>query len=248
MFRIAGGARNTMKCRTFVLATIAAAALAPNIFASDCVSTTDCTYIFDVHNSGPTTFGSGPYGTLELTLQGSDILVNIDLANGFGLINTGFPNGGGTDYAFGFNDNLAASTFTYTAFTPNTYSGGTTSAGTFQFDGFGDFDRAAGTTSLANNAGSNTLSFLITSSAGFTSIQNIVGQSTGGTPVYFVADVFYNGTNNPGTGCAQGASCTGLIGVSTLNGFNNTVPEPVTSTLVGMGLVSIFFLRRRILG
>ena len=239
-----------MKRGTFVLAMIAAAAFAPNIFASDCVSTTDCTYTFDVHNSGPTTFGSGPYGTLELTLQGSDILVNIDLANGFGLINSGFPGGGGTNYAFGFNDNLAASTFSYTAFTPNTYSGGTTSAGTFSFDGFGDFDRAAATTSLANNAGSNTLSFLITSSAGFTSIQNIVSQSTGNgaTPVYFVADVFYNGTNNPGTGCAQGSSCTGLIGVSTLNGFSNTVPEPLSSALVGPGLVSLFFLRRRIRG
>jgi hypothetical protein len=198
-----------------------------------------------VHNSGPTTFGSGPYGTLELTLQGSNILVNIDLANGFGLINTGFPNGGGTDYAFGFNDNLAAANFSYSGFTPSTYSGGTTSAGTYQFDGFGDFDRAAATTSLANTAGSNTLSFLITRTGGFTSIQNIVSQSTGGTPVYFVADVFYNGTLTPGTGCPAGAGCTGLIGVSTLNGFSSTVPEPVTSTLVGTGLVALFFLRRR---
>lgn len=235
-----------MKRWTFVLAMIAAAATAPSVFASDCVSTTDCTYTFDVHNSGPTTFGSGPYGTLELTLQGSNILVNIDLANGFGLINSGFPNGGGTNYAFGFNDNLAAASFSYSGFTPNTYSGGTTTAGAYQFDGFGDFDRAAATTSLANTAGSNTLSFLITRSGGFTSIQNIVSQSTGGTPVYFVADVFYNGTNTPGTGCPQGAGCTGLIGVSTLNGFSNTVPEPVTSALVGTGLLSLFFLRRRI--
>lgn len=214
---------------------IAAGTIAPSVFATDCQSTFDCTYTFDVHNTGPTTFGAGPYGTLELTLQGSDILVNIDLADGFGLINTGFPNGLGTSYAFGFNDNLAAASFSYSDFTPNTYSGGTTSAGTYQFDGFGDFDRAAATTSLANNAGSNTLSFLITRSGGFTSIQNIVGQSTGGTPVYFVADVYFSGS-------------TGLIGVSTLNGFSNNVPEPVTSALVGTGLLSLLFLRRRIRG
>jgi hypothetical protein len=225
-----------MKRGTFVLAMIAAA-IAPNTFASDCVSTTDCTYTFDVHNTGPTTFGSGPYGTLELTLQGSDILVNIDLANGFGLINSGFPNGGGTSYAFGFNDNLSAANFIYSNFTPNTYSGGTTTAGTYQFDGFGDFDRAAATTSLGNTSGSNTLSFLITRTGGFSSIQNLVSQSTGSgaTPVYFVADVYFNGS-------------TGLIGVSSLNGFSSTVPEPVTSALVGTGLVSLFFLRRRIRG
>ena len=245
MLRTAGGARNNVKCRTLVLATIAAAALAPSVFAANCVSTTDCTYTFDVHNSGPTTFGAGSFGTLELTLQGSNILVNIDLANGFGLINTGFPNGNATQYAFGFNDNLAAANFSYSAFTPSTYSSGTTTAASYQFDGFGDFDRSAATTALANTAGSNTLSFLISRSGGFTSIQNLVGQSTGGTPVYFVADVYYNGTNTPGTGCPQGASCTGLIGVSTLNGFSNTVPEPVTSALVGTGLLAVFFLRRR---
>jgi hypothetical protein len=205
-----------MKRETLALTILAAFAIAPGVYASNCVSTTDCKYTFDVHNVGPTTFGSGPYGTLELTLVGSNILVNIDLANGFGLITTGFPAGPGTNYSIGFNDNLAAANFSYSNFTPNTYNSGTTAAGSYQFDGFGDFDRAAATTALGNTSGSNTLSFLITRSGGFTSIQNIVSQSTGNgaTPVYFVADVFYNGTNNPGSGCPQWSGCTGLIGVT----------------------------------
>jgi len=236
------------RCRFGALA-FAALMVVPSGFAATCLSATDCTYTFDVHNSGPTTFGSGPYGTLELTLQADNtIKVTIDLADGFGLINTGFPNGGGTNYGFGFNDALAAANFAYGSYSPNTYTGGTTTAGSYQFDGFGDFDRAAANTSVANTAGANVVSFVITRTGGFNSVQNLVGLSTGtNAPVYFVADVFYNGTNTPGTGC-PGSGCTGLIGVSSLNGPSGTVPEPVTSGLVGTGLISLFFLRRRVRG
>ena len=223
------------------LAVGAAAIVAPSAQASVCSDAKSCTFTFDVHNDGPTTFGSGPYGTLGLVLNGDNtITATIDLADGFGLINTGFPNGGGTNYGFGFNDNLTAANFSYGSYNPNTYNGGTTAAGSYQFDGFGNFDRAAANTSLGNTAGANVVSFVITRVGGFDSVQNLVGQSSGG--LYFAADVFYNGTNTPGTGCANGASCTGLIGVS---GAGSPVPEPISSALVGTGLISLFFLRRR---
>src|SRR5205823_8766111 len=100
-----------------------------------------------------------------------------------------------------------------------------------------------------NTAGANVVSFVITRTGGFNSVQNLISLSTGNNPVYFAADVFYNGTNTPGTGCPQGSGCTGLIGVSSQNGFtSNTVPEPVNSALVGSGLSSLFFLRRRVRG
>lgn len=38
----------------------------------------------------------------------NSITATIDLVDGFGLINTGFPNGRGTNYGFAFNDNLGA--------------------------------------------------------------------------------------------------------------------------------------------
>ena len=225
---------------TLSVFAVVAMAMIPSAKASVCSDANDCLFTFDIHNSGPTTFGGGPYGTLELQLVGSTIKATIDLADGFGLINTGFPNGSATSYAFGFNDNLADATVSYGTFNPNTYSGGTANQGTFQFDGFGDFDRAAATTSLANTAGANVLSFVMTRAGGFNSVQNLVGANNNG--IYFVADVFYNGTNTPGTGCPAQSSCTGLIGVS---GAGTVTPEPVSSVLIGTGLCSLFFLRRR---
>jgi hypothetical protein len=228
-----------MKRHLLSLTISAAVIIVPSAKASVCDATT-CTFTFDVHNSGPTTFGSGPYGTLNLLLVGDTIQATIDLADGFGLVNTGFPNGSATRYGFAFNDNLDAADFSYSSYNPSTYNGGTTTAGAYQFDGFGNFDRAAADTDLGNSAGANVVSFIITRVGGFNSVQNLVGLSSGN--IYFAADVFYNGTNTPATGCAQGASCTGLIGVS---GGGSPVPEPISSALVGTGLISLFFLRRR---
>jgi len=147
-----------MKRHLLCLAISTAGVMAPSAKASVCSDANNCTFTFDVHNVGPTTFGSGPYGTLSLVLNGDNtITATIDLADGFGLINTGFPNGPGTAYGFAFNDNLADATFSYSAFTSG-YSGGTANQGTFQFDGFGDFDRAAANTSLGNTAGANVVS------------------------------------------------------------------------------------------
>jgi hypothetical protein len=229
-----------MKHHLLFMAVSAAVIMVPSASASICSDANDCTFTFDVHNVGPTTFGAGPYGTLNLQLVGNTIQATIDLADGFGLINTGFPNGGGTNYGFGFNENLAAADFSYSSYNPNTYNGGTTTAGTYQFDGFGDFDRAAANTDLANTGGANMVSFIITRTGGFNSVQNLVGQSSGN--IYFAADVFYNGTNTPGSGCPTQSSCTGLIGVSE---GGSPVPEPISSALVGTGLISLFFLRRR---
>ena len=229
-----------MKRAMFILGVLVTAMTIPSAQASICADVNHCTFDFDIHNVGPTTFGSGPYGTVDLLLVGNTIQFTIDLAPGFGLINTGFPAGGGTNYAFAFNDNLAAANFAYGSYNPGTYSGGTTAAGTYQFNGFGDFDRAAATTDLANTAGANVLTFIVTRTGGFNSVQNLIGLSSNN--IYFAADVFYNGTNSPGTGCPQGAGCTGLIGVS---GGAPPVPEPVTSGLVGTGLISLFFLGRR---
>ena len=83
-----------MKRHLLSLAICAVAIMVPSAKASVCDATT-CTYTFDVHNVGPTTFGSGPYGMLNLLLNiDNTITATIDLADGFGLINTGFPNGG----------------------------------------------------------------------------------------------------------------------------------------------------------
>jgi hypothetical protein len=44
------------------------------------------------------------------------------------------------------------------------------------------------------------------------------------------------------------SGCVGTIGVAGCHPTNPPVPEPVTSGLVGTGLISLFFLRRRVRG
>ena len=155
-----------MRRAIFILAVLVTSMTLPSAQASICADVNHCTFDFDIHNVGPTTFGSGSYGTVDLLKVGSTIQITIDLAPGFGLINTGFPNGGGTKYAFAFNDNLAAANFAYGSYNPVTYSGGTTAAGSYQFDGFGDFERAAATTDLPNSGGANVVSFIVTRTGG----------------------------------------------------------------------------------
>src|SRR5215471_19095510 len=89
-----------MRLRAFAIAfAIGTLLYVPSLSADSCASTTDCTYQFTIHNTGPTNFGSGGYGTVNLSLVSStQIKVIIDLADGFKLISTGFPG------AFGFNE------------------------------------------------------------------------------------------------------------------------------------------------
>jgi hypothetical protein len=118
--------------------------------------------------------------------------------------------------------------------------------GDLNFDGFGFFDDAAATTgpSAGNVSAVHDLTFTISRSLGFTSIQQLVELNSGGDGnVYFTADVF-----DTQCGSSTNTACTGLIGVGTLSGFSGTVPEPITSGLVGTGLISLFFLRRRVRG
>jgi hypothetical protein len=56
----------------------------------------------------------------------------------------------------------------------------------------------------------------------------------GASPVQFAADVLANGN-------------TGLVG-ATRTAISTTTPEPISLSLVGTGLISLFFLRRRARG
>jgi hypothetical protein len=225
-----------MKRNLMLLALAGAVITVPSANAAICSDANNCTFTFDVHNSGSTGFGSGTFGTLNLVLSGGAINATIDLADGYRLISTGFPG------AFGFNDTIGGG-ITVTNFSSPLYSlyEGNTTGGDEHFNGFGFFDDVAATTAPgANDVNAvNVLSFTINRTSGsFTSIQQLVALSdlpAGDGRVYFTADVFKF------AGCTDQA-CTGLIGVS---GNTPSVPEPVTSGLVGTGLISLFFLRRR---
>jgi|SRR5579864_5138745 len=203
-----------------VMVILAAVALAPAANATVC-TTTDCTYTFDT--TAVSAFGAGPFGTVELTLVGSLIDFSIKLAPGFTLIDTG------THEAFTFNDTLTGGV-TISAISSATYTQGT---GPFNNPGFSTFTDGLISTTCTNGGGcgSNTLTFDVSRTGGFTSVQQLVALSTGaGTAAYFSADVALNGA-------------TGTIGVSTAP--TPSVPEPITSALVGAGLIGLAFVHRR---
>jgi hypothetical protein len=216
--------------------------LVPSLSAAVCVSTTDCTFAFDEHNSGFSGItGSTPYGTVELQLVAGVIDVTLDMASRFRLIVTGFP---GT---FGYNDTLNDGTPRAGSFSSALYSGtannGGIEANDLGFDGFGNFDDAAATTGPhAGDAGAvSHLTFAISRSSGtFSSVQQLIELTTGGGDgdAYFVADVF-------DTACAAGGACTGLVGVSS-NAQVQSVPEPTSyaALLAGFGAIAFVIQRR----
>lgn len=205
--------------------------IAPSIFAATCSSTTDCTFNFDSNNGF--TAATGPYGTVELTLVGSTIKVTLNTP-GFNLIQTGFPG------VFGYNDNLNdTSAFTIASAGLPTGYGNTSlnnggndveSNGNDQhFDGLGYFDDAA--LSGPHNGDANdvsSLSFTISRTGGFTSVQQLIEADSDG--YYFAADVGITG------------AATGLIGVKNLT---SPVPEPRTYVALIAGFFAIAFFARR---
>jgi hypothetical protein len=170
-----------------------------------------------------------------LSLSGNTVTITVDLANGFTVVNTGFPG------SFGFSDSLGGG-LTIGGFSSAAYSGGSSHATSDQhFDGFGFFNDAAATTgpSAGNAAAQNVVSFTV-SRAGLNDVEqllNLANPLGGDGTAYFVVDVFNSNTSGPGAGQ------TGLVAVT--SGGGGDVPEPQTLALIGLGFLSVAFARRR---
>jgi hypothetical protein len=200
------------------------ALLVPSARGGVCVSTTDC--IFNLDSTDVSAFGLGPYGTVELKLNGSTIGFTIDLADGFGfnLIDSG------THEAFSFN-NVIGGALTLNGFSSNLYSDYGANPGTNP--PFSTFTNAVTSTCTnGSGCGVNTLTFTVSRSGGFTDVNQLIGLSTGsGTAAYFAADI------------ANSHGVTGVVGATGIP--SSPVPEPVSSALVGIGLISLSALRYR---
>jgi PEP-CTERM motif-containing protein len=234
--------------RTLICLATTVLILVPGLYADICSSTTDCTFTFDEHNSGFSGITStGPYGTVELQLVAGVVDVTLNMASNFRLIDTGFP---GT---FGFNDTLNDGTPTAGSFSSSLYSGSSNNGGVdtgggsgsdLHFDGFGSFDDAAATSgpSAGNTSAVSDLSFTISRAGGFTSVQQLVEETTDGGDgsAFFVADVF-----DKACGANGGTACTGLVGVSQ-DAVVQPVPEPTSyaALLAGFGAIAFVIQRR----
>ncbi len=206
--------------------------LAPHLSAAVCVNPSGCVFTFNTTNGGT----AGSFGTVTLTNVGADIMVDVHLAAGFHLIDTGSING---HQSFDFND--ISGGVTEGSFSNSQYFHD--SGAPFHDDGFGTFGDALGSTAGpgAGSSGVNELTFKV---LGHTNVNDIVGLSSGGTyNAYFAADVF---VDSCGGIPDFGSSCTGLIGVTGGGGNISGVPEPGSYLgLLMSGLVGMLLVERR---
>ena len=173
--------------------------------------------------------GTGPFGTITLTqLTSSSVGVDVSLNTNYSFVDTG------SHQSFGFNLTSGLPTATIAVSTA-----GFAPASAFSNGTAGSFAYAIACTGCGSGGSSpihGPLDFTVSVATGSLSVTDFVANAAGFT---FAADVI--GPN------ATGATFTGLVESNgTASGRSPTVPEPLSLSLVGGGLLALGLLRKRL--
>jgi len=241
MFRsmIQDGLRRAKKTQGFAIAGIVA------VFLMAVAPVKADTYTLNTNNcSGAGCLGTGVSGSISVTQDGTNTVLISVTGSGFGFVDSA---GGNAQFFFNI---LNDPTISVSNVTPGWSLIATTASATDSLGGSGwGFDYAlacydpvakVGCGPGGSNPKPPPLSFDVTAATGLSPASFLDTDGTA-SPVQFAADIINQTTGNPQSGN------TGMVGF-TRTGISTTTPEPITSGLVGTGLISLFFLRRRIRG
>jgi hypothetical protein len=187
-------------------------------------STANASIILDISDGN----GSGPFGTITLTqLTSSSVSVDVSLGTNYSFVDTG------SHQSFGFNLTSGLPTATI-----NVTTTGFAAAGAFSNGFAGSFAYAIACTGCGSGGSSplhGPLDFTVSVASGSLSVSDFIANSAGHT---FAADVI-----GP---TATGATFTGLVESSGGTAPAPTIPEPLSLSLVGGGLLALGLLRKRL--